>query len=119
MNIRDFWNKDDSDVQKAFREVKTLIGHEVAAEPEWHLLWAEMQKHYEDNSRFVPDVVQAVVTWCRDLCDMAEDDTNEEWTEALLEKLKAAHVLKIMFDVCSAFGLLVFGHQLTYQTGHE
>jgi hypothetical protein len=99
VGIRDLWSKDDTEVQKAIAEVKQLIGHEVSIEPEWQLLWAELQKHYEDNSRFVPDVVQVVVTWCRSLCEMAEEESNEEWTETMLEKLKAAHVLKVLLDV--------------------
>ena len=76
-----------------------MIGHDVLIEPEWQLLWPELQKHYEDNSRFVPDVARAVVAWCRSLCELAEDDSNEEWTEQLLEKLKSSHILKILLDV--------------------
>ena len=86
-------------MQKSIAEVKKLIGHDIVVEPEWQLLWAELQKHYSDNSRFVPDVVQVVVAWFRSLCELAEDDTNEEWTETLLDKLKSTHMLKILFDV--------------------
>jgi hypothetical protein len=99
VNIRDLWSKDDSEVQTSIAEVKKLIGHDVLIEPEWQLLWAELQKHYEDPSRFVPDIARAVVAWCRSLCEAAEDDSNEEWTETLLEKLKSVHVLKVLFDV--------------------
>ena len=56
MHIRDLWTKPDSEVQGAIAEVKNLIGHDVLIEPEWQLLWAEMQKNYDDNSKFVmPD----------------------------------------------------------------
>lgn len=99
MNIRDLWAKDDTEVQISIADVKKLLGHEVIIEPEWQLLWAELQKHYEDPGRFVPDVARAVVTWCRSLCEMAENDANEEWTENFLEKLKGTHVLKVLFDV--------------------
>ena len=99
VNIRDLWSKDDAEVQKRIAEVRQLIGHEVSIEPEWQLLWAELQKHYEDNSRFVPDVARVVSTWCQSLCEMAEEDSNEEWTETLLEKLKSTHLLKVLFDV--------------------
>lgn len=86
-------------MQKAITEAIKLIGHDISIEPEWQLLWTELQKHYPDPSRFVPDVARTVVTWCRSLCEIAEDDSNEEWTETLLEKLKSAHVLKVVFDV--------------------
>jgi hypothetical protein len=99
VNIRDIWSKDDSDVQKAITEVRKLIGHDVVIEPEWQLLWAELQKHYSDNSRFVPDIAKVVIAWCRSLCEIADDDRNEQWTETLLERLKAAHILKVLFDV--------------------
>lgn len=100
VNIRDLWSKNDSEVQTSIAEVKKLIGHDVSIEPEWQLLWAELQQHYdEDADRFAPDIARAVIAWCRSLCEMAEDDSNEAWTEVLLERLKSVHRLDVLLNV--------------------
>ena len=100
VNIRDMWDKEDSEVQKSICGVKTLIGVDVNIEPEWQLLWTELQKNYPDPGLFVPNIASAVSAWCRCICELADDDKNEAWTETLLEKLKESRWLNVLFEVC-------------------
>ncbi|KIW02700.1 uncharacterized protein PV09_06138 [Verruconis gallopava] len=99
VNVRDLWSKDESDVQKAILEVKKLIGYDLLVEPEWQILWTELHQHYDEPGGFVPDIARVFIAWTRSICDIAEDDSNGSWIEALLERLKSAQVLKILFDI--------------------
>jgi len=86
-------------VQKTFAEVRSLIGYPVRLEPEWSLLWTELQSCFPDTGTFVPIIANTIVSWCRTLAALAEDDSNSEWTEELLEKLSRTQALCVVLEV--------------------
>jgi hypothetical protein len=99
MNIRDLWDKPDSDVQQSFDKLETLIGYIVILRPEWELLWSELKPNLPDNAGFVPAIASTVAGWCKALEDIVGDDQNEEWTEELLEKAGKSSAVKLVLNV--------------------
>lgn len=99
INIRDLWTKDDSKLQKSISELKTLIGYDVHCEPEFALLWTALGKHFPDPGTFIPAISSVVISWCKAMVDLAEDERNAAWTDELLEKLTQTHALKLIIEV--------------------
>jgi hypothetical protein len=100
MNVRDLWDKPDSDVQLSFGKLQTLIGYEIVLRPEWDLLWNELKPNFPDNAGFVPAIASAVSGWCNALEEIAGDDQNEAWTEELLERVGKSNAVKVVLEVC-------------------
>ena len=86
-------------MQSSFAQLSKLIGYPVSIEPEWQLLWTELQKSFPDAGTFVPEFARGVVLWCNTLNNLADDESNESWTELLLEKLSNTRVLKVVLEV--------------------
>ena len=86
MGVRDGWDNKDSPPQLAIVALRGVIGCEVTIQPQWQLLWAELQPHYPEVSYFVPNVGSMVTAWCKSMQTMLEDEAaNGEWTEKVLE----------------------------------
>ncbi|KAK6062760.1 hypothetical protein SCUP515_13036 [Seiridium cupressi] len=85
VGIRDAWAKDDVPVQKALSSLKETLGLDVAIEPEWHLLLAELDSSYPDKTVFVPSIAGCVRAWSTALTSLLDDGANEEWADTLLE----------------------------------
>jgi hypothetical protein len=100
-NVRDVWNKPDSEVRTTILSVKKLLGTSFEVEPEWAILWNALSKHFPDPASFVPTVASIFVAWCKSLMEIAENEDNEDWTETLLEKLKLTRGvgLKVLIEV--------------------
>ncbi|KAF2495273.1 hypothetical protein BU16DRAFT_527149 [Lophium mytilinum] len=99
IDIRDNWSKEDTKLQKAQKALSDLVGYRIDCEPEWQMLWAELQPHYPDTSTFIPSVCAVVSAWCDALTTLLDDEKNEEWTEKVLEELGKTHKVKIRLEV--------------------
>jgi hypothetical protein len=71
-------------------ELGALVGLEVIINPEWQQLLAELDSYYPDKGNFVTTVATVVQAWVRSMTQLLDDSEREDWTEALLERLKAA-----------------------------
>ena len=101
VHIRDLWNNHDSAVQQAFTTLKSILGYPIDIQPEWPLLWADLQGQFPDSATFVPTIAQIVVSWCTILENILEKEEDPSWTETLLEKVGQAEILKLTLEVMS------------------
>ncbi|KAL2124912.1 hypothetical protein VTJ04DRAFT_1277 [Mycothermus thermophilus] len=85
--IRDNWTKADSPLQNTLHSLQELLGHEVAIDPEWPLLVAELDPFYEDKANLVIVVAGCVQVWAKSMSELLDDSANEAWTEQVLEKV--------------------------------
>ncbi|TPX18167.1 uncharacterized protein E0L32_002676 [Thyridium curvatum] len=99
--IRDQWEPEDKPLRKSLAGLRELLGHDVEVEPEWQQLLAELDPFYEDKGRFVAVVAGCVEAWCKALLELLENEANAEWTDTLLEKLKAWSRLRLFIEVSS------------------
>lgn len=97
MAIRDSWDNADSNLQKTFQRLQDVLGHEVAVQPEWPLLLAELEGIYSDKADLVVVVAACVETWCKALIELLEDESNEEWVDTLLDHVKPR--LRLVLEV--------------------
>jgi hypothetical protein len=101
VGIRDHWDKADSQLQVAIKQLHEVLGFEVVVDPEWQLLIVELDKQYADKTAFIPAVAGCVTVFCRSMTELLEDENNEEWTETLLEKVKNSYSrLRLFLEVC-------------------
>lgn len=87
IGIRDVWKKEDGALQTAIRKLEEILGHEVDAEPEWHLLIAELDSYYPDKLDLVASVTGCVLVWVKSMIELLDDSEHEAWGEQLLEKV--------------------------------
>lgn len=101
--IRDHWTKSDGPLQTTLKSLQDLLGHEIALDPEWQILLAELDEFYPDKANFVQTIAGCVQTWAKSLTELLEDDSpgNEEWIETVLEKSKFGR-LRIYLEVSSS-----------------
>lgn len=98
--IRDHWSNEGCPLQQTLKSLQEILGIEVDVNPEWQLLLAELEAEYPDNGDLVAAVAGTVDTWCKAATELLEDAVNEEWTEALLEKLKSTWSrLRLLIEV--------------------
>jgi hypothetical protein len=90
IGVRDYWDKEDGSLQKSLKSLNELLGFEVIVNPEWQLLLAELDGCYPDKAGFVAAVSGCVSAWCKGMIELLDDESNEEWTETLLERLKSS-----------------------------
>jgi hypothetical protein len=114
-DLRDVFEKEDGLVQTTFRKLEELIGYGVSCEPEWSMLWSELQSAYPDKDNFVPAIARIVDAWCSSLAWRLEqqDAKFDEWTELLLEKLKIVCEVRLSVQVNCDFVLRRVEKQLT------
>ncbi|KAF2972062.1 hypothetical protein GQX73_g1622 [Xylaria multiplex] len=86
VGIRDSWDNQDAPVQKAIKNLKEVIGVGVSVNPEWPLLFTELDSFYPDKATLVPSVATVVEACCTALATFADDDANGEWADTLLEQ---------------------------------
>ncbi|OCT52910.1 hypothetical protein CLCR_10326 [Cladophialophora carrionii] len=98
-DIRDVFEKDTSAVQGSLQQLARVIGYPVSCEPEWHMLWPELEPAYPDTAIFVPSVAKVIEAWSDSLVKRLEDDSFEAWTEVLLEKLSPVKRVKLSIQV--------------------
>lgn len=99
--IRDHWTKADGPLQVTLKSLQDLLGHEVAIDPEWQILLAELDEFYPDKANFVQTVAGCVQTWAKSMTELLDDSANEEWTETVLEKSKFGR-LRLYLEVSSS-----------------
>ncbi|KAI8302768.1 hypothetical protein K4K59_000359 [Colletotrichum sp. SAR11_240] len=98
--IRDHWTSEESQPQKALKELKNVLGLDIDVEPDWQLLLAELDTVYSDKGDLVAAVAGTVETWTKAATELLDDDKNADWTEILLEKLKATYInLRLFIEV--------------------
>ncbi|KAH7000325.1 hypothetical protein EDB80DRAFT_723717 [Ilyonectria destructans] len=85
--VRDKWEKTDSPVQTAIKEVKGLLGLDVHCEPEWPILISELEKVYEDKAQLIGALVGILQTWFATLAEIIDDSTQDTWSEKVVEKV--------------------------------
>jgi hypothetical protein len=94
-------------VKKAFSSLKEIVGHDIACEPQWQLLWTELQDSFTEIDQFVPTIANAVASWAEALTQICDEGTNEEWTEEMLERVKqAGSMIRLELLVSTANGRL-------------
>lgn len=99
IGIRDSWQKPESPVQQAFKALSQVVGLEVYCEPEWPMLWAELEKAFPDKTTFVPTIAKWVAVWSDVLKIRLDDDKNSEWADELLNKLNDVQNIKLFISV--------------------
>ncbi|KAK0661240.1 hypothetical protein QBC41DRAFT_37037 [Cercophora samala] len=87
IGIRDVWKKEDGALQTTIKKLEEILGHEVDAEPEWHLLIAELDSYYPDKGNLVAIVTECVQVWVKSMIELLDDSEHEAWGEQLLEKV--------------------------------
>ncbi|KAK9783814.1 hypothetical protein SCAR479_00373 [Seiridium cardinale] len=85
VGIRDAWAKDDAPVVKTPSSLKEMLGIDVAIEPEWHLLLAELDSSYPDKTVFVISIAGCVRAWSTALSSLLDAGADEEWADTLLD----------------------------------
>ncbi|KAK7426104.1 hypothetical protein QQZ08_007414 [Neonectria magnoliae] len=98
--VRDHWEKADSPVQKAIKEVKELLGLNVHCEPEWPILISELKTVYEDKAQLIGAVVGILQTWFATLAEILDDSSQDAWSENVVEKInELTSKLKLTVEV--------------------
>ncbi|KAM0348702.1 hypothetical protein ACHAPU_004139 [Fusarium lateritium] len=101
VSIRDNWTNPDSPAQKSMAKLKAVLGLEVHCEPQWPILVSELENVWEDKSQLVASVALFVQTWVEALAELLEDETQEDWTDALLTKIRALTArLNLTVEAC-------------------
>ena len=93
------FDKEDGGVQKSFGKLAEVIGYPVTCEPEWHMIFTELESANPDKTTFVPAISILVEAWSATLLRRLEDDSFAAWTEELLQKLKPAGAVKLLIEV--------------------
>jgi hypothetical protein len=102
VNVRDLWDSSESEVKKEFASLKAVLGLDIAAEPQWQLLWTELKTNFKEPDQFVPTIAGATASWARALKSICDIDENEDWVEELLERVKnAGSMLRLELEVSS------------------
>lgn len=83
--MRDLWESESSDAQKALRSVQETVGWPVRCSPDFAVLWEGLQSAYQDAGEFVLAVAALVRIWCQELDSLLSDAGSEEWAEKFLE----------------------------------
>ena len=100
VGVRDLWDSSESEVKKEFASVKSVLGLDVSAEPQWQLLWTELKDNFKEQDQFVPNIAGATAAWARALKNICDMDENEEWVDELLERCKSAgSMLRLELEV--------------------
>ncbi|KAG7085572.1 hypothetical protein E1B28_003128 [Marasmius oreades] len=97
-DIRDLWDSPNSSLHESIVNLEKTLGHRIAAEAEWLVLWSSLQARFPDKSTFVPTVTRYAITWYERLLVRLEDDNHAAWIEELLNVLvecKRLSVLKV------------------------
>jgi len=98
-DVRDGYEKREAAVQQSFKKLADVVGYPVSCEPEWQMLWQELENVYSDKTTFVPTIAGVIETWCHTLARRLEDDKHEAWTETFLEKLTSVRAVKLLVHV--------------------
>ena len=101
MDIRDQWDKADTQIQRQIERVKTVIGLSVSCQIDWVTLYHDLQPYFKEEqlSQFVPHVSVVVRAWCEALVIKAEQESSEDWTDELLNKLGPAQTINLHIQV--------------------
>jgi hypothetical protein len=76
------------------------VGLDVAIEPQWQMLWTELAGAFNEPELFAPTIADSVASWAGALGEICDDESNEDWTEELLEKVKASgSMIRIELEV--------------------
>jgi hypothetical protein len=67
-----------------------LIGKPVRCEPEWPLLWDILKAGFPDQASFIPTVCSSVTAWAEGFEEVAEEESNAEWLETMLEGIRSS-----------------------------
>ena len=88
----------------ALAKLRELVGYDVSVEPEWPLILADLDKLYPDKGILVAFAAGVVEVWAKSLAELLEDEANEEWADAVLEKLKGWSRIRLFLDVAGVDG---------------
>ena len=110
-DIRDHFEAPTCVVQQAFKTLESIIGLKVSCNPEWDMLWTELEPKFPDKATFVPNITGVIAAWCEVLGARLEDDKFTGWTEDLLAKLETVRSVKVHVQVR---GHSLYGHRLMF-----
>lgn len=99
--MRDEWEKEDSETQKALRAVKETVGKPVSCRPDFAVLWEGLQTVYQDGGDFVVAITSLIRLWAQELNSLLSDEEHEVWAEQLLESMEdgGARVITLVVEV--------------------
>jgi hypothetical protein len=97
IGIRDQWNRKEEPVQRALASLKEVIGFDIVIDPQWLLLFTELEKLHPDKGTFVPSVAAAVQEFATVLTSLLDDNSNAEWADTVLERANGR--LRIFIEV--------------------
>lgn len=87
VDIRDLWNKPQSQLQKSVTSLADILGHKIVPEVHWPSLWENLKSDIPEPETFVPAIVTYTTSWYDALLSRVEDNCYEGWTEELLTVL--------------------------------
>ncbi|KAJ6789757.1 hypothetical protein PWT90_06778 [Aphanocladium album] len=101
VTVRDSWEAEDSEAQKAIRSIQETVGWSVRCYPDFAVLWEGLQGVYEDGGEFVNAVAAVIRIWCQELDSLLSDAANEDWAEKFLENIgdKGTQAIILLIDV--------------------
>ncbi|PKS07128.1 hypothetical protein jhhlp_005728 [Lomentospora prolificans] len=101
--VRDHWENKEASVHESIAKLKDIVGYDVSINLEWPLLLAALGNHYRDKVNFVPAVTGCIKAWCEATVQLLDDESNEQWTETVLENLKeAGSRLRLIVEVAKS-----------------
>ncbi|KAI1347869.1 hypothetical protein F5Y01DRAFT_307187 [Xylaria sp. FL0043] len=86
VGIRNAWDNQDSPAQRAIKKFKEAIGVQISVIPEWPILVTELGPFYPDKEILVLSIAAAVEACVTALTSLADDESNSEWADTLLER---------------------------------
>ena len=99
-HIRDHVTSSDAPLAKKTADLTAILGCPISLDPEWAMLWKNLQIYYPDPSTFVPGIAQVIIMWCDAMVAWLESDDNEDQVDKMLDGLKARGKLDIAIEVC-------------------
>lgn len=97
--MRDLWESEGSDAQKALRSLQETVGWPVRCNPDFAVLWEGLQSAYQDAGAFVTTVAALVRIWCQEFDNLLSDAANEAWAEKALETMGESGIKAITLVV--------------------
>lgn len=101
MSLRDHWEDSRSPAAKALQHLQDVLGVTVTCTPEWPILVNELRSAYEEKGIDpVISIVGLIQGLCEAVSELADEESESSWADALLEKLEAGpRNLQLYIDV--------------------
>lgn len=88
MALRSAWEDNQSSVHDAIQRLKDVLGRTITCEPDFPILFAELEAQYDDKGDVITAITSCIQVWFTVLADMVDDDNNEDWGYNMLDTLQ-------------------------------